>query len=119
MADNGGMGQPTIPRTPPRTLTRSTRHLLERHLNRLSQAPRLEVVIPRSLRLDTTARHRELLATVSTPSPGWKGAKVIRSVRGLDGAAAESVSHWVYKPALSNNKPVAVWIQESVPFPSR
>ena len=43
--------------------------------------------------------------------------KVVRSVDGLDAAATEAVSRWVYKPALSNNKPVAVWIEASVPFP--
>lgn len=46
-----------------------------------------------------------------------KAVKVIRSVAGLDEAATQAVSRWVYKPALSNNKPVAVWIEVSVPFP--
>jgi TonB family protein len=46
-----------------------------------------------------------------------KSVKVIRSVAGLDEAATQAVSRWVFKPALSNNKPVAVWIEVSVPFP--
>jgi TonB family protein len=48
-----------------------------------------------------------------------KNVKVIRGVKGLDDAATEAVSHWVYKPALDNNRPVAVWIEESITFPPR
>jgi TonB family protein len=28
----------------------------------------------------------------------------------LDAAALSAVKQWVFKPALSNNKPVAVWV---------
>src|SRR5688572_5393252 len=39
-----------------------------------------------------------------------KNVKVIRSVTYLDKAAMDAVKNWVFKPALSNNKPVAVWV---------
>ena len=45
-----------------------------------------------------------------------KNAKVQRSVTGLDDAALKAVKGWVFKPALSNNKPVAVWVEVPVDF---
>jgi periplasmic protein TonB len=45
-----------------------------------------------------------------------KNVKVIRSVTMLDQAAVEAVKKWVFKPALSNNKPVAVWVEVPVDF---
>jgi periplasmic protein TonB len=45
-----------------------------------------------------------------------KNVKVIRSVTMLDQAAVEAVRKWVFKPALSNNKPVAVWVEVPVDF---
>jgi protein TonB len=34
----------------------------------------------------------------------------------LDDAATKAVKQWVFKPALSNNKPVAVWVAVPVRF---
>jgi protein TonB len=48
-----------------------------------------------------------------------KRVNVIRSVAGLDEAAMYAVKHWVFKPALSNKKPVAVWVEVPVEFPPR
>jgi TonB family protein len=45
-----------------------------------------------------------------------KNIKVIKSVTGLDEAAKSAVQKWVFKPALSNNKPVAVWVEVPVAF---
>lgn len=45
-----------------------------------------------------------------------KNVKVKQSVRGLDGAATEAIQKWVFKPALSNNKPVAVWVEVPMDF---
>lgn len=45
-----------------------------------------------------------------------KNIKVIRSVNYLDQAAKDAVMKWVFKPALSNNKPVAVWVEVPVDF---
>lgn len=45
-----------------------------------------------------------------------KNVKVIKGVTGLNDAAVEAVKKWVFKPALSNNKPVAVWVEVPVDF---
>ncbi len=45
-----------------------------------------------------------------------KNVKVVRGVKGLDDAAVDAVKNWVFKPALSNNKPVAVWIEIPIQF---
>lgn len=45
-----------------------------------------------------------------------KNVKVIKSVRGLDEAAVTAVKQWVFKPALSNNKPIAVWVEIPMNF---
>lgn len=45
-----------------------------------------------------------------------KNVKVIRGVTGLNDVAVEAVKKWVFKPALSNNKPVAVWVEVPVDF---
>ena len=45
-----------------------------------------------------------------------KNVKVIRGVTGLDEAAVTAIKKWVFKPALSNNKPVAVWVEIPVDF---
>jgi protein TonB len=37
----------------------------------------------------------------------------------LDDAAIKAVRQWVFKPALSNNKPVAVWVAVPVKFALR
>ncbi|NOT35004.1 MAG: energy transducer TonB [Candidatus Eisenbacteria bacterium] len=42
--------------------------------------------------------------------------KVVKSIPMLDQAAAEAVRKWIFKPALSNNKPVAVWVAVPVKF---
>ncbi len=39
-----------------------------------------------------------------------------KSIPMLDGPAQTAVKQWVFKPALSNNKPVAVWIAVPVRF---
>ena len=45
-----------------------------------------------------------------------KDTKVVQSIPMLDAAATEAVTQWVFKPALSNNKPVAVWVAVPVRF---
>lgn len=45
-----------------------------------------------------------------------KNVKVIRGVTGLNDAAVDAVKRWVFKPALSQNKPVAVWVEVPVDF---
>jgi protein TonB len=45
-----------------------------------------------------------------------KDTKIVKSVPVLDDAAEKAVKQWVFKPALSNNKPVAVWVAVPVKF---
>ena len=45
-----------------------------------------------------------------------KDALIMKSIAMLDGAAEAAVRQWVFKPALSNNKPVAVWVAVPVKF---
>jgi protein TonB len=45
-----------------------------------------------------------------------KDTKVVKSIPMLDAAAVAAVKQWVFKPALSNNKPVAVWVAVPVRF---
>jgi protein TonB len=45
-----------------------------------------------------------------------RDTKVVASIPVLDDAAVRAVSQWVFKPALSNNKPVAVWVVVPVRF---
>lgn len=45
-----------------------------------------------------------------------KNVKVIRGVTGLNDSAVEAIKRWVFKPALSNNKPVAVWVEVPIDF---
>jgi len=40
----------------------------------------------------------------------------LKSIPMLDAAAIAAVKQWVFKPALSNNKPVAVWVAVPVKF---
>ena len=42
--------------------------------------------------------------------------RVVKSYPMLDAAAITAVKQWVFKPALSNNKPVAVWVAIPVKF---
>lgn len=42
--------------------------------------------------------------------------RVTKSIPMLDEAAKNAVKQWVFKPALSNNKPVAVWVAVPVKF---
>ena len=45
-----------------------------------------------------------------------KDAKVFKGVTGLNEEAIKAVRKWVFKPALSNNKPVAVWVEVPIDF---
>ncbi len=45
-----------------------------------------------------------------------KDTRVVKSIPMLDGSAVTAVRQWVFKPALSNNKPVAVWVAVPVTF---
>ncbi len=45
-----------------------------------------------------------------------KDTKVVKSIPMLDASAVAAVKQWVFKPALSNNKPVAVWVAVPVRF---
>ena len=42
--------------------------------------------------------------------------RIQKSIPMLDAAAQAAVRQWVFKPALSNNKPVAVWVAVPVRF---
>jgi len=45
-----------------------------------------------------------------------KDVRVQKSIPMLDASAVAAVKQWVFKPALSNNKPVAVWVAVPVKF---
>jgi len=45
-----------------------------------------------------------------------KNVKVIKGVTGLNDVAVDAVKKWVFKPALANNKPVAVWVEVPMDF---
>lgn len=45
-----------------------------------------------------------------------KDTRVVKSIKMLDTSAEAAVKQWVFKPALSNNKPVAVWVAVPVKF---
>ena len=45
-----------------------------------------------------------------------KDVRVVKSIPMLDESAKAAVRQWVFKPALSNNKPVAVWVGVPVKF---
>lgn len=45
-----------------------------------------------------------------------KDVRVVKSIPMLDAAAIQAVKGWVFKPALTNNKPVAVWVGCPVKF---
>jgi periplasmic protein TonB len=45
-----------------------------------------------------------------------KDTRVVKSIPMLDAAAIAAVRQWVFKPALSNNKPVAVWVAVPLKF---
>ena len=45
-----------------------------------------------------------------------RDVRVVKSIPMLDESAKAAVRQWVFKPALSNNKPVAVWVGVPVKF---
>lgn len=45
-----------------------------------------------------------------------KDIKVVKGIPVLDDAAVAAVEKWVFQPALTNNKPVAVWVAIPVRF---
>ena len=45
-----------------------------------------------------------------------KDTRIVHSVPMLDASAVAAVQQWVFKPALSNNRPVAVWVAIPVRF---
>jgi protein TonB len=45
-----------------------------------------------------------------------KDTRVVKSIPMLDKAAIDAVKQYVFKPALSNNKPVAVWVAIPIRF---
>ncbi len=45
-----------------------------------------------------------------------KDTRIMKSIPMLDAAAIAAVKQWVFKPALSNNKPGAVWVALKVRF---
>jgi protein TonB len=45
-----------------------------------------------------------------------KDTRVVKSIPMLDDAAVNAVKQYVFKPALSNNKPVAVWVAVPIRF---
>jgi protein TonB len=65
---------------------------------------------------DAQIQGRVLLHVLVGKDGRVKNVKVIRGVVGLNENAVEAVRKWVFKPALSNNKPVAVWVEIPVDF---
>jgi TonB family protein len=45
-----------------------------------------------------------------------KDTRIIKSIPMLDAAAVAAVRQWVFKPALYQNRPVAVWVATPVKF---
>jgi protein TonB len=45
-----------------------------------------------------------------------KDTRIVKSIAMLDEAAVAAVKQWIFKPALSNNKPVAVWVAVPIRF---
>jgi periplasmic protein TonB len=45
-----------------------------------------------------------------------KDTRIIKSIAMLDAAAVAAVRQWVFKPALSHDQPVAVWVATPVKF---
>lgn len=45
--------------------------------------------------------------------------RIAESIPALDEAALAAARQWVFKPALTNNKPVAVWVAIPVRFSLR
>ena len=45
-----------------------------------------------------------------------KDVRVVKPIPMLNDAAIAAIKQWVFKPALSNNKPVAVWVAVPVRF---
>jgi periplasmic protein TonB len=45
-----------------------------------------------------------------------KDVRVMKSIPMLDASAVAAVKQWIFKPALANNKPVAVWVGVPVRF---
>jgi protein TonB len=45
-----------------------------------------------------------------------KDTRVVKSIPMLDDAAVNAVKQYVFKPALSNNRPVAVWVAVPIRF---
>lgn len=45
-----------------------------------------------------------------------KDTRITKHIAMLDASAEAAVKQWVFKPALSNNKPVAVWVAVPVKF---
>ena len=45
-----------------------------------------------------------------------KDSKVVKSIAMLDAAALAAVKQFVFKPALANNRPVAVWVAVPIRF---
>lgn len=60
---------------------------------------------------------RVILHALVGPDGRVKRLKIVRAVTGLDSAAVQSVRQWVFRPVLSNHKPVSVWIEVPVSFP--
>lgn len=48
-----------------------------------------------------------------------KDTKVVESIPVLDDEAVKAVKGWVFKPALVNNKPIAIWVAVPVRFTLR
>ena len=45
-----------------------------------------------------------------------RDVRLVKSIPMLDASAEAAVRQWVFKPALSNNKPVAVWVAVPIHF---
>ncbi len=80
-----------------------------------SPVTRVEPVYPDMAR-EAQIQGRVVLHVLVGKDGRVKNIKVTRSVTYLDEAAKSAVMKWVFKPALSNNKPVAVWVEVPVDF---
>lgn len=66
----------------------------------------------RQSRIEGTVMVQALVRTDGTVGD----TKIVKSIPELDAAAVASVRQWVFKPALTNHMPVAVWVVVPVKF---
>jgi len=77
---------------------------------------KVQPIYPASAR-EAQIRGKVVLFVLVDADGRVKNIKITRGVLGLNEAAVDCVRQWAFRPALSNNKSVAAWIQMSVSLP--